>query len=55
MATITLSMPKRFERAKKEFPYVDWNEVIKTGILKRLEEIKNKDLLDNKNSSDTSS
>ena len=40
MATITLSMPKRYIRAKKEFPEVNWNEVMKSSILKRLNEIK---------------
>ncbi len=39
MATITLSMPERFNEAKKEFPLVDWNEVVKSGILKRLNEL----------------
>ncbi len=40
MATITLSMPERFNEAKKKFPLVDWNEVVKQGVLKRLEEMK---------------
>ena len=40
MATITLSLSKEFEEAKARFPDVDWNEVLKRGILKRLEELK---------------
>lgn len=40
MATITISMPKEFEETKKRFPKVNWNEVLKAGILKRLEELK---------------
>lgn len=40
MATITLSLPEEFESVRKRFPDVDWNEVLKRGILKRLEELK---------------
>ncbi len=40
MATITLSMPDRFNKTKEEFPLVDWNEVVKRGICRRLEELK---------------
>ncbi len=40
MATITLSMPKRYVTAKKEFPEVNWNEVMKASIIKRLHEVK---------------
>ena len=40
MATITLSMPERYSQAKKEFPDVNWNEVMKASIMKRLSEIK---------------
>ena len=40
MATITLSLPKEFGQTRKRFPDVDWNEVLKKGILKRLEELK---------------
>lgn len=40
MTTITLSLPKEFEEAKSKFPEVDWNEVIKRGVLKRLNELK---------------
>ncbi|MBS3076198.1 hypothetical protein J4481_00455 [Candidatus Pacearchaeota archaeon] len=40
MATITITAPKGFEEAKKKFPHINWNEVLKQGILKRLEELK---------------
>ncbi|MEA3378377.1 MAG: hypothetical protein U9Q69_01935 [Nanoarchaeota archaeon] len=40
MATITVSLPKNFEKTKKQFPEVDWNAVMKKGILDRLEELK---------------
>ena len=40
MPTITLSLPKEFEEAKKRFPEVNWNEILKAGILKRLAELK---------------
>ena len=40
MATITLSLPKEFEGVKERFPDIDWNEVIKRGVLRRLEELK---------------
>jgi len=40
MSTITLSLPKEFEEAKKKFPEVNWNELLKAGILKRLTELK---------------
>ncbi len=40
MAKITVSMPDRFNRIKKEFPEINWNEVMKAGILKRLDELK---------------
>ncbi|MFH0752438.1 MAG: hypothetical protein V1914_02455 [archaeon] len=40
MATITVSAPKGFDEAKKRFPETNWNEVLKAGILKRLEELK---------------
>jgi len=39
MATITLSLPKEFEEAKKKHSQVDWNEVIKQGILDRLKRL----------------
>jgi hypothetical protein len=40
MATFTISAPKELVEAKRRFPEVDWNEVMKRGILRRLEEIK---------------
>jgi hypothetical protein len=40
MATITISAPKELEKLKEEFPEVNWNEVMKRGILKRLEELR---------------
>ncbi len=48
MATITLSLPREFEEIKARFPYTDWNEVIKRGILKRLEELKKLETLKNR-------
>ncbi len=40
MATITISVPEKLNDLKKRFPDTDWNEVLKRGILKRLEELK---------------
>ena len=40
MATFTISAPKELPRVKKEFPNVNWNNVMKAGILERLEELK---------------
>lgn len=40
MATITITAPEGFEGAKRKFPHVNWNEVLKKGILQRLEELK---------------
>ncbi len=40
MATFTISAPKELEELKKKYPDVNWNEVMKRGILKRLEELK---------------
>ena len=40
MATLTISLPKGFEQAKKRFPHINWNEVLKRGIVKRVEELK---------------
>lgn len=45
MATITVSLPKEFDEAKRKFPEIDWNEVIKRGLLKRLNELKKFDAL----------
>ncbi|MBI2137764.1 hypothetical protein HYU12_04575 [Candidatus Woesearchaeota archaeon] len=40
MATVTISLPKEFEGIKLRFPDVNWNEVLKRGILKKLENLK---------------
>ncbi len=40
MATLTISAPKELKELKRKYPDVDWNEVMKRGILKRLEELK---------------
>lgn len=40
MATITVSVPEKFNELKRQFPDVDWNEVLKRGLLKRLDELK---------------
>jgi len=48
MATITISLPKEFEDAKRRFPETNWNEVMKRGILKRLEELKKFEELKNR-------
>ncbi|MDO9517600.1 MAG: hypothetical protein Q7J10_06060 [Methanosarcinaceae archaeon] len=40
MSTITVSMPSIFNKTKAEFPDINWNEVMKAGILKRLNELK---------------
>ena len=40
MATLTISTPKELEVLKKKYPKVDWNEVMKQGIFKRLQELK---------------
>lgn len=40
MATLTISAPKELEELKRKYPTTDWNEVMKQGILKRLEELK---------------
>jgi len=39
MATLTISTPKELETLKKKYPKIDWNEVMKQGILKRLQEL----------------
>jgi len=39
LATITLSISEEFEEAKKKYPYIDWNAVLKHGIIKRLKEL----------------
>ncbi len=48
MATLTLSMPKEFTEAKKKYPDINWNEVVKAGILKRLRELEKFDELKKK-------
>ena len=40
MGTLTVSVPEEFLEAKKKYPHVNWNEVLKQGILKRLAELK---------------
>lgn len=40
MATFTVSVPKEFAEAKKQFPHINWNEVLKRGLIRRLEELK---------------
>lgn len=40
MGTFTVSVPKEFLEAKKKYPHINWNEVLKAGILKRLTELK---------------
>ena len=40
MAILTISAPQELNELKKKYPTVDWNEVIKQGILRRLEELK---------------
>ena len=39
MATFTISSPKELERLRKKHPEIDWNEVMKQGILRRLKEL----------------
>ncbi|MDD4878031.1 MAG: hypothetical protein PHO02_03275 [Candidatus Nanoarchaeia archaeon] len=40
MGTLTVSVPEEFLEAKKKYPHINWNEVLKQGILKRLNELK---------------
>jgi hypothetical protein len=40
MATITISLPQEFEEIRKKYPEMNWNEILKAAILKRLEELK---------------
>lgn len=40
MATLTISTPKELQELKKKYPKVNWNEVMKQGIIKRLQELK---------------
>ena len=39
MATITISLPEEFNEIRKKFPEINWNEVLKRAIIKRLREI----------------
>ena len=39
MATFTISAPKELAELRKRFPGVNWNEVMKSGIIKRLNEL----------------
>ena len=39
MATFTISAPKELHTLKKKYPKVNWNEVMKQGILKKLNEL----------------
>ncbi len=36
MATITISLPEEFNEIRKKFPEINWNEVLKMAIIKRL-------------------
>lgn len=36
MATITISLPKEFDEIKRKFPEINWNEVLKRAIIKRM-------------------
>ena len=40
MATLTITAPKNLKELKKRFPDVNWNEIMKQGIIKKLEELK---------------
>lgn len=40
MGTFTVSVPEEFLEAKRKYPHINWNEVLKQGILKRLSELK---------------
>ena len=39
MATFTISAPKELARLQEKYPEINWNEVMKQGILKRLKEL----------------
>lgn len=39
MAIFTISAPRELQDLRKKYPSVDWNEVMKIGILKRLREL----------------
>ncbi|MDI6738535.1 MAG: hypothetical protein QME12_08570 [Nanoarchaeota archaeon] len=41
MATFTVSVPTELlKEAREKFPHINWNEVIKRGLLRRLGELK---------------
>jgi len=41
MATFTVSVPTELlKEAREKFPHINWNEVIKRGLLRRKEELK---------------
>ena len=40
MATITLSLPEEFDKARRKYADINWNEVLKSGILEKLAELK---------------
>jgi hypothetical protein len=40
MANITLEIPKDLYNQMKLFPYVNWNEVARKSIVKKLEELR---------------
>lgn len=41
MATFTVSVPTELlKEAREKFPHIDWNEMIKRGLLRRLDELK---------------
>ena len=39
MATFTISAPKELRTLKEKYPTVNWNEVMKQGLLKRLRQL----------------
>ncbi len=39
MATLTITAPKDLKRIKKEYPHINWNEIMKQGILDKLKEL----------------
>jgi len=39
MTTLTITAPKELSLARKRYPGVNWNSVMKDGILKRLSEL----------------
>ncbi|MFH0862754.1 MAG: hypothetical protein V1875_06980 [Candidatus Altiarchaeota archaeon] len=39
MATLTVALSQEFLEAKERFPKLNWNNVVKHGILRRLGEL----------------